>query len=185
MKLVGETAGPGAAERAVTLFSDIAAGNWHQARADFTDRMKSALDEEELAAAWAHVTAEAGAYQGAGEPAAAQADGLTNVCVPLRFDACVMEGCAAFDAQGKVAGLHFLLNTDGHGDNAEPGDMILRCSDGHLFVASRDTLLWRSIHFGTKQFRPCPVDHRWRFAVFVNPRELTDAERQQAESNRI
>ena len=101
----------------MTLFSDIAAGNWHQARADFTDRMKSALDEEELAAAWAHVTAEAGAYQGAGEPAAAQASGLTNVCVPLRFDACVMEGCAAFDAQGKVAGLHFLLNTDGHGDN--------------------------------------------------------------------
>jgi hypothetical protein len=100
VKLVGETAVPGAAERAATLFSDIAAGNWHQARADFTDRMKSAVDEEELAAAWAHVTAQAGAYQGAGKPAAAQAGGLTNVSVRLRFDACVMEGCAAFDAQG-------------------------------------------------------------------------------------
>jgi hypothetical protein len=126
VKLLGETAGPGAAERAVTLFSDIAAGNWHHARADFTDRMNNVLDEEELAAAWSHVTAEAGAYQGPGEPTVAQAGGLTNVSV-----------------------------------------------------------LWRSIHFGTKQFRPCPVDHRWRFAVFVNPRELTDAERQQAEGNRI
>ena len=113
----------------------------------------------ELAAAWAHVTAEAGAYQGAGEPAAAQASGLTNVCVPLRFDACVMEGCAAFDTQGKVAGLHFLLNTDGHGTTSAGGEqpylssapdiavhrLWVRRSRSHVKCAVISGMLWKTV----------------------------------------
>ena len=181
---MGEAVTPGAAERAMALFSDVAGGNWHLPRADFSDTMKSALDDDGLARAWTQVAAQVGEYHGMGEPVVTQTADCTSVTVPLVFDACVMRGCVSFDAQGKVAGLRFLFEVDGHGGNVT-GNLVLRCSDGHLYLASRDALLWRSIHFGTKQFRPCPVDHKWRVAVFVDPRELTRAELEQAQSYRI
>lgn len=182
---MGETSVPGAAERAAALLGDLAGGNWPEARAGFTAAMRSALGDEELATAWAQVTVQMGEYRGMGEPAITGAGDLTNVTIPLEFDSGVIGGCVSFDAQGKVAGLHFLFTTDGSGRKPVTGNLVLRCSDGHLYVASRDALLWRTMHFGTKQLRPCPVDHKWRVAVFVDPRELSKAELEQAESVRV
>lgn len=67
-----------------------------------------------------------------------------------------------------------------------PQELLLRYSDGYYYIASLKII--RSIHFdgvlcisvGTRQFRPCPVDRKWRKAVFVNPRELTEDQLEQA-----
>lgn len=64
-------------------------------------------------------------------------------------------------------------------------ELYLRCSDGHVYIASLQTIRWRSMHFGLTQFRPCPVDHKWRKAKFVNPSELTAVEREQAANHRV
>lgn len=61
----------------------------------------------------------------------------------------------------------------------------LRCSDGHLYTASLQTIRWRSLHIGTTQYRRCPVDRKWRKAVFVNSGLLTDAELEQAAAHRV
>ena len=66
-----------------------------------------------------------------------------------------------------------------------PEELFLRCSDGHVYIASLQTIRWRSMHFGVTQFRQCPVDHKWRKAQFVNPRELTKSEREQAANYRV
>ena len=66
-----------------------------------------------------------------------------------------------------------------------PQEFFLRCSDGHYYVASLQTIRWRSMHIGTTQYRTCPVDHRWRKAVFVNPNELTKDEFEQAVAHRV
>jgi Protein of unknown function (DUF3887) len=176
---VSETPVADAAERARTLFSDVAAGDWSGARAGFSETMNRELDNDGLARAWAQVAAQVGDYRGMGEPVVAQAGDLTNVTVPLEFDASEMQGCVSFDRHGRVAGLHFLFGLNSPGGNAT-GNLVLRCSDGHLYTASRSALLWHSVHIGTQQFRPCPVDGKWRVAVFVEPAELSQAELEQA-----
>jgi hypothetical protein len=41
------------------------------------------------------------------------------------------------------------------------------------------------MHIGTTQYRPCPVDRKWRKAVFVHPRELTKEQLEQASAYRV
>jgi hypothetical protein len=66
-----------------------------------------------------------------------------------------------------------------------PQELFLKCADGHFYMASLQTIRWRSVHFGTTQFRPCPVDRKWRKAVFVNPASLTPDELAQAQGYRV
>ena len=66
-----------------------------------------------------------------------------------------------------------------------PGDLFLKCSDGHVYTASMQTIRWRSMHIGTTQYRRCPIDNKWRKAVFVNPRELTKDQLDRAAANRV
>jgi hypothetical protein len=66
-----------------------------------------------------------------------------------------------------------------------PGELFLKCSDGHFYIASLQTIRWRSVHIGTTQYRPCPVDRKWRKAVFVNPASLTKDELEQASAYRV
>lgn len=177
---------PGAAQRATALLSQVANGDWTQARADFDATMAGALDDEELATAWERVTVESGRYLSQGEPEVTRSGALTNVTVPLEFEDATMYGLVSFDADGKVAGLHFLLSDPNEGPDASlPARLVLRCSDGHLYTATRDTLLYRSIHFGTIQFRPCPVDRKWRMARFVDLSTLTLSELEEAERNAV
>jgi hypothetical protein len=182
----GMTDLPGAAQRATALLSQLADGDWTQARADFDATMAGALDDEGLATEWARVTVESGRYLSQGEPVVTRSGALTNVTVPLEFEDATMYGLVSFDADGKVAGLHLLLSDPNEGpDTSLPARLILRCSDGHLYTAARDTLLYRSIHFGTTLFRPCPVDHRWRTARFVDLNTLTRSELEEAETNAV
>jgi hypothetical protein len=41
-----------------------------------------------------------------------------------------------------------------------PEELFLRCSDGHFYMASLQTIRWRSMHIGTTQYRPYPVDRK-------------------------
>ncbi len=61
---------PGAAERAVAIFADIAAGRWEAARTDFSDRMSEAVSAERLADGWAQMAALLGTFERMGEPVA-------------------------------------------------------------------------------------------------------------------
>jgi hypothetical protein len=177
---------PDAAQRATALLSRIADGDWTQARAEFDETMAGALDDDGLATVWARVIVESGEYLSQGEPVVTRSGALTNVTVPLEFGDATMYGQVSYDTDGKVAGLHFLLSDPAEGPDPQlPARLILRCSDGHLYTATRDTLLYRSVHFGTTQFRPCPVDHKWRLAKFVDPSTLIRRELEQAERNAV
>lgn len=175
------TGGPGAVlpdapQRAATLLSQVAAGDWDQARANFSEVM-AALDAEKLATAWTALTVESGGYRSQGQPVVRQAGAFTTVTVPLQFDDVTMYGRVAFDAQGQVAGLHFLLKDPNSGQGARyPKQMIVRCSDGHLYTITYSDLLFRSVHIGTTQFRWCPADHKWRRTNFVDPASLSREE---------
>jgi hypothetical protein len=46
-------------------------------------------------------------------------------------------------------------------------DVVLQCSDGHLFTASRLKLVFLSVHLGSRGWLRCPVDHKWRVAEAV------------------
>jgi Protein of unknown function (DUF3887) len=177
---------PDLAQRAAALLSQVADGDWAQARTHFDETLAGALDDDGLATEWERVTVESGRYLSQREPVVTRSGALTNVTVPLEFEDATMYGRVSFDADGKVAGLHFLLSDPDQGpDPALPARLVLRCSDGHLYTVTRDTLLYRSIHFGTTQFRPCPVDHKWRRAKFADLNALTRQELEEAESNAV
>ena len=95
----------GAAERAVAIFTDIAAGRWEAARTDFSDRMSEAVSAGRLADGWATTAALIGRFEGMGDPVATALGENTVVDLPLSFEAGEGNGRVTFDADGKVAGL--------------------------------------------------------------------------------
>jgi hypothetical protein len=96
---------PGAADKAVELLAAMVEGRWDDARQDFDDRMRGALDADRLAQAWAGIAASIGAYEGMGEPFTHQVGPHTVVEVPLRCEAGEVTGRVVYDGDGKVAGL--------------------------------------------------------------------------------
>jgi len=66
--------------------------------------------------------------------------------------------------------------------------VILRCSDGHLFSATRLKLVFLSVHLVDKGWLRCPVDHKWRIAEPLRVYEasaLSQAELAQAMHHRF
>ncbi len=96
---------PGAAERAIAIFADIAAGEWETARADFGPTMLEAVSASRLAAVWAQMAALIGRYESMGEPFTHALGEHTLVDIPLHFEAGEADGQVAFDSDGAVAGL--------------------------------------------------------------------------------
>ena len=96
---------PGAAERAIAIFAEIAAGQWEAARADFGPRMLEAVSASRLADGWAKTAGLIGRYEGMGEPFAHALGEHTQVDIPLHFEAGEATGRVTFDSDGKVAGL--------------------------------------------------------------------------------
>ncbi len=99
---------PNAAQRAVALFVDLLEGRWDTAREDFDAKLSTALPATKLADTMAQIAGLVGAYQGMGEPFVHQAGDYTLVRLPLRFEAGDMAGQVAFEATGKVVGLHIM-----------------------------------------------------------------------------
>lgn len=99
---------PGAADRARALLALITSGEWSAARADFTDAMAAALDEDGLREAWENVTQHLGVYQGTiGTPRIATVNLFTNATVPVDFAAGGLLARVTYNPLGQVAGLHF------------------------------------------------------------------------------
>jgi len=96
---------PGAAERAIAIFADIAAGKWDAARADFGPRMLEAVSAGRLADGWAQMVSMFGRYESPGEPFTHPLGNYTIVDIPLTFEAGEATGQVTFDADGQVAGL--------------------------------------------------------------------------------
>ncbi len=101
----------GADERAIAIFTALAAGDWEGARADFDPTMTAALPASKLADTWAMVVGAVGAYERPGEPFARRQGDLTVVDLPLAFEAGEMTGRVALRSDGRVAGL-FVLNPE-------------------------------------------------------------------------
>jgi hypothetical protein len=106
--LMTQTLLPGAAERAAALFADIMDGRYEQARHDFDDTLREALDVAKLGDDLALVVEMVGSYEGMGEPFAKAHGEFTVVDVPLRFEAGEMIGRISFRADGAIAGLFVL-----------------------------------------------------------------------------
>jgi hypothetical protein len=175
------------ADRATALLRQITAGEWGAARADFTDAMAGSLGEDDLREVWRQVTRYLDGYKGTmGSPEIAPVNQYTNVTVPVNFTAGDLLAVVSFDPLGRVSGLHFSFQRSQDAPNPiQPGDYALRCSDGHFYTATWEVLTFRSVHFFSTQFRPCPADGRWRMAQPVDQRMLTDAQRAEAARNRV
>jgi hypothetical protein len=96
---------PGAAERALGIFADIAAGRWAKARTGFGERMLAEVGADRLADGWAQMIAIVGRFERPGEPVLRQLGKRTVADVPLSFEAGDATGRVTFDADGTVAGL--------------------------------------------------------------------------------
>ncbi len=96
---------PGAAERTIAIFTDIAAGEWQAARADFGPKMLEAVSADRLADGWAQMAGLIGRYEGVGEPFAHALGEHTIVDIPLHFEAGEATGQVTFDGDGKVVGV--------------------------------------------------------------------------------
>lgn len=96
---------PGAADRAVAIFADMAEGRWAEARRDFGERMRERLDADRLASGWAHTVSQVGAFERMGEPSARQFGERAIVDIPLYFEAGDAIGKVTFDGDAAVIGL--------------------------------------------------------------------------------
>jgi hypothetical protein len=96
---------PGAEDRAVEIFGQLAAGQWEAAAADFSERMREAVDADRLAAGWAQTSGLIGEFEQMGAPVARSDGEHTIVDVPLYFEAGDANGQVTFDRGGTVIGL--------------------------------------------------------------------------------
>lgn len=96
---------PGAAERALEIFTCIIEGRWEDARRDFGAVMRERLSADMLAAGWSRTAALTGNFERIGHPSAFPVGENTVVEVPLSFEAGEGTGRVTFDADGAVIGL--------------------------------------------------------------------------------
>lgn len=97
---------PGAADRAMALFSCFPDGRWDEVLEAMDDRMRERHDAAILARGWASMAGLFGSFERFGAPLARPAgDDCVVVGVPLHFEAGEGIGLVRFDQDGKVAGL--------------------------------------------------------------------------------
>jgi dienelactone hydrolase len=94
--------------QARAILTAIVAGDFAQVEKQFTDDMKAALPPGALAARWAKLLAQAGAYQRCGtEPRVVTINDKQMVITPCEFARMTIDVQFAFDSAGKVSGLVF------------------------------------------------------------------------------
>jgi Protein of unknown function (DUF3887) len=92
---------PGAADRAVGIFSGHNAGRREEIRADFDENLRQRLDAARLAAGWASIIGMFGQLERIGEPFVRRTGDDTLVDVPMHFEAGDARGVVRFDAAGR------------------------------------------------------------------------------------
>src|SRR6187200_2911205 len=99
---------PHATAHARTALSAIAAGEFGKVEADFTSQMRAALPPGRLAAIWASLQAQAGAYKSCGmEPRVVKISDKEMVITPCAFERATIDVQFAFDTSGHISGLVF------------------------------------------------------------------------------
>jgi hypothetical protein len=100
-----------AAERAVTIVTDVLDGRMDEARQSFNAQVLEAFTDEVRGDALATVAGLVGAFEGFGdaEPFVRRVGDHTVVDIPLRYEAGDMKARVAFDSDEKVAGLFILM----------------------------------------------------------------------------
>jgi hypothetical protein len=99
-----------AAERAVTVATDVLENRMDDARPSFNAEVLAAFTDEVRGDAMATVAGLVGAFEGfgQGEPFVRRVGDYTVVDIPLRYEAGDMKARVAFDAGEKVAGFFIL-----------------------------------------------------------------------------
>lgn len=104
--------GAGAAASAEALVDCLAAGDVAGAAAHFDERMRAALPEAKLRAAWDQIPTQAGAYRRRGAARVEDARGHTIAVVPAEFEHATLDVRVTLDGAGRVAGLFFAPHVD-------------------------------------------------------------------------
>jgi pimeloyl-ACP methyl ester carboxylesterase len=90
------------------ILTAIEAGDFAQVEKQFTDDMKAALPPGALAAMWAKLLSQAGAYRSCGtEPRVRKIDDKQMVITPCEFERTTIDIQFAFDNAARVSGLVF------------------------------------------------------------------------------
>lgn len=96
------------ATKATAVVNAIAQGKSAEAAKSFDATMSTALPPDKLAATWAQVEAQAGAFEGTGATRQENLGAYTAVFVRCRFAAAELDAKVVYDKAGKIAGLFFV-----------------------------------------------------------------------------
>jgi hypothetical protein len=99
---------PNADKLALIVIDDLAAGKWREVTARFDDAMTKGLSEEALAAAWAQVIGQAGAFESHGATEATRAADATITDTQLNLEAGEFVARIVFRDDERIAGLFIL-----------------------------------------------------------------------------
>ena len=100
---------PGLAPKAASVTRLVTEERWADVRAEFNERMRQQLSEEDLANAWQAIKSQGGSLLEIGTTVYVATDGANAVYdTPLRFERGNFKCRASFDADSKVSGLFIL-----------------------------------------------------------------------------
>jgi hypothetical protein len=72
----------------------------------------------------------------------------------------------------------------GRGRPALGGEIMVRCSKGHVFTTFWSPLgSFKAIRLGSTRYQRCPVGNRWALVKPVNDADLTEEERRAVEQD--
>jgi len=91
--------------RAYGVVDALASGQYAKIIADLDDTMKAALPEQKIAATWASVSKQAGAFKRRGAARSAEQKGTTLVVVPCEFEKGTLDVLVTMNSAGKITGL--------------------------------------------------------------------------------
>jgi hypothetical protein len=60
------------------------------------------------------------------------------------------------------------------------GERVMRCAEGHLFMAPLSSRLL-AVHLGPSKLMQCPVDGIWSMCGYVDPEDLSQEELAEAD----
>ncbi len=94
--------------RAKAVMGLLERGAYAEAAATFDDAMQRVLPEAKLKEVWETLLAQAGRLQKIGEPHVSKRGAHETVIIPLVFEHAPLDAHLTFDAEARIAGLHFL-----------------------------------------------------------------------------
>ncbi|QEW02532.1 DUF3887 domain-containing protein [Microbacterium lushaniae] len=98
----------GAAELASSVINELASAHWSRVTGRFDSTMRDGLSEDALAAAWAQLIGQSGAFESHGDSEAARAGDVTITNTPLSFEAGDYTARITFRDDQTIAGLYIL-----------------------------------------------------------------------------